>query len=296
MGGRPVIADQSVMVVQRDHAVAQTLQHLLRSQMAKIVAAAAPHHNHHHGHGDRQRYRGEVEHLNQLEYVGCQYHNRQRRNPQNRPILTADLLIRAQTHRPRQSMYGKHIGNYDTGNHKKDIQRAVRNTDIVKTLCRGEPLHFPVEKAVPVKKYCRQHKEVDKAQAMQQLFRRTDIAVSVCKPAIAQRNKGGAHVFHRHSRHGSLHSGSNQLQKITHVLHQRTGHNKNQQLLLTGSVSVDQKKQCHENQAYTKKLQPNNKTYHFCSPIPCLYFVLAIHAGQFFPLLTIIYFPGDVKK
>ena len=47
LGRGPVVADQPVVVVQRNHAVAQVLQHLLRRQMAEIIAAPAPRHNHH---------------------------------------------------------------------------------------------------------------------------------------------------------------------------------------------------------------------------------------------------------
>ena len=93
LGRGPVVADQPVVVVQRNHAVAQVLQHLLRRQMAEIIAAPAPRHNHHQRHGGGQRHRSEIEHHDELAHIGDKHHNGQEGNAQNRPILTVDLLV-----------------------------------------------------------------------------------------------------------------------------------------------------------------------------------------------------------
>ena len=48
--------------------------------------------------------------------------------------------------------------------HKKYIQRAIGNADMVKSIRICHPLNFLIEKAIPVKKYGRQGKETDSAE------------------------------------------------------------------------------------------------------------------------------------
>ena len=153
-----------------------------------------------------------------------------------------------------------------------------------------------VEEAVPIKKDRRQHEEVDHAKGVQQFFRRRRIAVAVGKPAVTQRDKGGAHVFHRHRRHGGLHGGGGQLQQIAHVLHQRAAHDENKELLLPGSVSADQEEQGRQGQAYPQAFQYNDKVYHFPFTCPCLLFHAEKKTRGSFSLNTIIHFCYVVKK
>ncbi len=61
--GSPVIADQSVVVIQCNDTVAQTFQDFLGRQMAEIIITAAPDHNNHHGHGNGQRHGSQVKYL-----------------------------------------------------------------------------------------------------------------------------------------------------------------------------------------------------------------------------------------
>ena len=254
LGGGPVIADKPVMVVQGDYPVPQALQHLFGRQAAEVVVAAAPHHNYHHRHGDGQSDRREVEHCGELEHIGHQHRHGQGGDQKDGPILPADLLVQPAPDRPGQGVDGQDIGNHDAGNQEEGIQGAVGDADIVKAVGSGQPLKFPVKQAVPVEKHRGQNEKVDYLKGPQQLFGRAGVAVGVSKPAVAQGDKGGAHIFHRHRCHGGLHGGGGQLQHIAHVLHQRATHNKNQQLLLPGAVSVQQEDQRRENQAYAKAL------------------------------------------
>ena len=90
----PVIADQTVMVIQRNHAIAQAFQNFFRCQMAEIIITPAPDYNNHQRHRYSQRHRGKIEYFHKFADIGYQHNNRQGGDSQNRPILTADFLIR----------------------------------------------------------------------------------------------------------------------------------------------------------------------------------------------------------
>ena len=193
IGRRPVVAHQPVVVVQRDHAVPQALQHLFRRQVAEVVVAAAPHHDDHHGHGDCQCHRRQIEHVGQLEHIGHQHNDRQGGDDQDGLVLAADLPVRAQADGPHQGENTKRIGDDDASNHEQHIQRPVGNADIVEAVRSGQPLKLPVKQAVPVEKYRGQNQEIDNPKHAQQLFGRSGVAIGIDKPAVAQRHKGGAH-------------------------------------------------------------------------------------------------------
>ncbi len=193
-------------------------------------------------------------------------------------------------------MYGENVGDHDTGQHKKGIQGAVGNIDVVKSVRGGHPLNVLVEEAVPIEENRRQYEEVDRAKGVQQFFRRRRIAVAVGKPAVTQRDKGGAHIFHRHRCHSSLQGGGGQLQQIACVLHQRAAHDENKELLLPGSVSADQEEQGRKGQAYPQAFQCNDKVYHFPFTCPSLLFHAEKKTRGSFSLNTIIHFHYVVKK
>ena len=266
VGRRPVVTHQPVVVVQGDHAVPQAFQHLLRRQVPEVVVAAAPHHDDHHGHGDCQCHRRQIEHVGQLEHIGHQHNDGQGGDDQDRLILAADLPVRAQADGPHQGENTKRIGDDDASNHEQHIQRPVGNADIVEAVRSGQPLKLPVKQAVPVEKYRGQNQEIDNPKHAQQLFGRSGVAIGVDKPAVAQRHKGGAHVFHRHRRHSGLHGGSGQLQQVAYILHQRAAHDKNQQLLFPRPVPVEQENQGHKNEACAQTFQYYDKVYHFVHP------------------------------
>ncbi len=155
---------------------------------------------------------------------------------------------------------------------------------MVKALRVRHPPDLPVEKAMPVKKYRGQRQEADHAQKSQKPLRRSHITVDINKPAITQRHKRRPHIFHRHRCHGRLHRSGSQLQQIAHILHQRTAHNDNQQFLLLGPVSVQQKEQRQSCQKHAKAFQYYNVIYHTAS----LYNPTAVNRG--FRILKIHYY------
>ncbi len=266
VGRGPVVADQAVVVVQGDHAVPQAFQNLIRRQMAEIVIPAAPHHDDHHGHGEGQSHRGEIEYGYQLAHIKNQYDHGQGGYGENGLILAADLLVGAEAHRPHQGMYGENIGDEDAGDHEQGVQGTVGDADIMEPVRGGQPLKGLIEKAVPVEEHRGQHTKVDEAQDAQQLFRRRRVAIGIGEPAVAQRDKGGAHVLHRDRRHSGLHGGSGQLQEIADILHKTAAHDEDQQLLFPGSVAVEQQDQRNEGQGDAKAFQTHDKIYHRLLP------------------------------
>ena len=132
--------------------------------MAEIIITPAPHHDDYHGHGDGHGHGREVEHLHQFEHIARQHDHRQGGNPQNRPVLAVHLPIRAHMDGPGQSEYAQPIGNDDAGEHKKRVQRAVGDADIVEPVRGRQPSDLSVEKAVPVKEHRGQHKEIGNGQ------------------------------------------------------------------------------------------------------------------------------------
>ena len=297
LGGGPVVADQPVVVVQGDHAVPQALQHLFRRQMPEVVVPAAPHHDDHQGHGEGQCRRGQVEHLGELAHVGHQHDDGHGGDCKYGLILAVNPLVRTEADGPRQGMDAKNVGDEDAGHHKKNVEGAVGNADVGKAALGGQPLKLPVEQAVPVEKYTGQYKKVDGAQDAQQFFGRGRVAVSIRKPAVAQRDKRGTHVFHRYRRHGGLQRGSGELQQIARVLHKRAAHNEDQQLLLLGPFSIDQQQQSHKNQAYAAARQGNDKVFHSLLHLPEPV-VLCPNKGARWALIifTIVLFRHDVKE
>lgn len=127
--------------------------------MAEIIITAAPDHNDHHGHGYGQSHRRKIKHVYDFADISHQHDDRQSGNAQDRPILTVDLPVRALTDSPDQCAYTKNIGNNNTAEQKKHIQRAVSDADMVKPIRIRHPLDIPVKKTVPVKKHGWQNKK-----------------------------------------------------------------------------------------------------------------------------------------
>ena len=210
-GGRPVIADQPVVVVQGDHAISQAFQHLLRRQVAEVVVAPAPHHDDHHRHGDGHGHRGEVKHLGELAHVSDQHHHRQGGDAQDGPVLAVDLMVRTQIYRPHKGKNAQDVGNHDTAQHGDEIEWAVSNADIVEAVRCRQPLDVLVKKVVPIEKYYGQDTKADGSEDAQKGFWWGRVAIDVDKPTVAQGGKGRAYVLHLHRRHGGLHAGGGQL-------------------------------------------------------------------------------------
>ncbi|GFI26118.1 hypothetical protein IMSAGC012_01237 [Lachnospiraceae bacterium] len=158
---RPVIADQPVVIVQRDHSVPQTLQNFCSRQMAEIIIPAAPDHNDHHRHRDPKRYRRKIKYRHPFTDIGGKHKHRQGRNPQNRPILTIHLPVRAFTNRSHQCVDTKRIGNDNPTKQKQHIQRSVSDADMIKSVRSRTPADFLIKQTVPVKKYRRKHKKAN---------------------------------------------------------------------------------------------------------------------------------------
>ena len=150
VGRRPVVAHQAVVVVQGDDPVSQALQHLFRRQMAEVVVPAAPHHNDHHSHGQGQRHRRQVEHVEQLQHVGRQHNDGQGGYAQDGRVLAADLPVGPQADGPHQRKDTQGVGDDDPGEQEHEIQRAIAEIDMIKSSHAGHPPDVPVEQSVPV--------------------------------------------------------------------------------------------------------------------------------------------------
>ncbi len=158
---RPVIADEPVMVIQRNHAVAHAFQDFCRCQVAEIIIPAAPDYNDYHGYGNRQRNRRKVKYVHQLKHISKQHDNRKCGDSQNHPVLAADLMVRALPDCTHQNIYTQCIRNHYTAEQKKYIQRPIGNTDMIKSARIRHPLHIAVKKPIPVKEHRWQRKKAD---------------------------------------------------------------------------------------------------------------------------------------
>ncbi len=156
-----VVADQTIMVIQYDYAVSQTLQNFLGRKMTKIVITAAPDDDNDHSHGNHQRNRSKIKYLHQFTDICDQHNDRQSGNPKNRPILAVHLSVRALMNRAYQCVNAQRIRDDDTAEQKKHIQGPICDIDMIKSTRTRYPLNLPVEQTMPVKKYRRQRKETD---------------------------------------------------------------------------------------------------------------------------------------
>ena len=145
---RRVIADDSLMNVDRNDAVAHAVQQAARCQTAEVVDLPAPDQDHHTRQDKSQHKRRGVVHKSQFHHIQVQHHHRQERKAQYQFILPLRRIVRLLDTHADQRIHRKNIRQDHSAQHEKPVTRPILQSQISMPFRRMQPLDPAVIKSM----------------------------------------------------------------------------------------------------------------------------------------------------
>ena len=166
-----------------------------------------------------------------------------------------------------QYIHRQKIGQSTGYTDKNEIQRAVGQRQIGMPCLVRQPFNTSIIQAMSLTgKHSDQNHVIYHCDRLKEKQRNLSVTIAVDEPCIGECNKAGAEILHFQRSDGNFLCRRRQFQQIRHILDQPSANKKEHQLLLFGTVSVEQKAHCRKRYQYRHNLKYHKHTMHNLPP------------------------------